>query len=113
MQNLSRFLATILETRLQTNVAAQLQPQTEKSPRKKNYTSLHVTTRHFTLATDSSYRGFTPLQPGRAALEHAANGDKERVESAGCSALLHVVSLRLFSIAGLLVDHPINPGTNP
>ena len=43
---------------------------------------LHVTSPR---STESSYRGFTPLQPGRAALEHAANGDKERVESAGCS----------------------------
>ena len=53
------------------------------------------------------------MHPGRAALDYAVNRDRERVEPAGCSALLHVVLLGLFSIAGLVLSHRINPGTNP
>ena len=34
-----------------------------------------------------SYKGFTSMHPGRAALDYAVNRDRERVESAGCSAL--------------------------
>ena len=45
------------------------------------------------------------MHPGRAALDYAANRDRERVESAGCPALLHVVLLGLFSIAGLVLRH--------
>ena len=40
------------------------------------------------------------MHPGRAALDSAVNRDRERVESAGCSALLDVVLLGLFSNAG-------------
>ena len=53
------------------------------------------------------------MDQGRAALENAVNRDIERVESAGCSALLHVVLLGLFSIGGLVPRHTINPGTKP
>jgi len=41
------------------------------------------------------------------------NRDRERLESAGCSAPLDVVLLRLSSIGGLVPRHTINPGTKP
>ena len=40
------------------------------------------------------------MHPGVAALDYAVNRDREGVESAGCSALLDVVLLGLFSNAG-------------
>ena len=49
-----------------------------------------------------SYKGFTSMHPGRAALDYAVNRDRERIESAGCSAVLDVVLLGLFSNAGLV-----------
>ena len=40
-------------------------------------------------------KGFTSMHPGRAALDYAVNRDRERVESAGFSAVLDVVLLGL------------------
>ena len=62
---------------------------------------------------ESSYKGFTSMHQGRAELDYAVNRDRERVKSVGCSALLHVGHLGLFSIGGLLPNHTINPGTKP
>ena len=53
------------------------------------------------------------IHPGLSALDHAADHEKDRVESAGCSALLHVVTFKLFSIAEPVVGHSINPGSKP
>ena len=47
---------------------------------------------------------------GRAALDNVANRDRDWVDSAGCSALLHVVTFRLFSTAEPVVAHSINAG---
>jgi len=40
-------------------------------------------------------KGLTSVHPGRAALDDAVNRDRERVESAGFSAVLDVVLLGL------------------
>ena len=58
-----------------------------------------------------SYKGFTSMHPGRAALDYAVNRDRERVEAAGCSALLDGGLLGLFrngELLPLLVE--VRPG---